>query len=140
MVGMMSPPFRELTPEEDEQFVRTMNAAAPDIIWVGLSTPKQERWMAAHVTQTTAAALVGVGAAFDFLAGAKRQAPRWVQLSGFEWLFRLLVEPKRLWRRYLLNNPAFVLKILLQLAGIGHYPVTLEMPTSPPRPSRRTLG
>jgi N-acetylglucosaminyldiphosphoundecaprenol N-acetyl-beta-D-mannosaminyltransferase len=97
--------------------VARINAARPDIVWVGLSTPKQERWMAAHVGRLDAPALVGVGAAFDFHAGIKRQAPRWMQRSGLEWSFRLLTEPRRLGRRYLVNNPLFVYKIALQLAG-----------------------
>jgi N-acetylglucosaminyldiphosphoundecaprenol N-acetyl-beta-D-mannosaminyltransferase len=117
VVGMFQPPFRELTREEDREAVACINAARPDIVWVGLSTPKQERWMAAHVGRLDAPALVGVGAAFDFHAGIKRQAPRWMQRSGLEWSFRLLSEPRRLGRRYLVNNPLFLYKIALQLAG-----------------------
>jgi N-acetylglucosaminyldiphosphoundecaprenol N-acetyl-beta-D-mannosaminyltransferase len=82
---------------------------------VGLSTPKQERWMASHVGRVTAPVLVGVGAAFDFHAGVKPQAPRWMQQSGLEWSFRLMTEPRRLWKRYLVNNPQFVWKISQQL-------------------------
>jgi N-acetylglucosaminyldiphosphoundecaprenol N-acetyl-beta-D-mannosaminyltransferase len=108
VVGTTSPPFRPLTREEDEQLVETINDADPDVVWVGLSTPKQERWMAAHVGRLRAPVLVGVGAAFDFHAGVKRQAPRWMQRSGLEWLFRLASEPRRLGRRYLVNNPSFV--------------------------------
>jgi len=108
VAGTYTPPFRPLTPEEDEDIVTRINDAAPDIVWVGLSTPKQEYWMAEHVDRLDAPALVGVGAAFDFHAGLKRQAPRWIQHSGFEWLFRLATEPRRLWKRYLANNPAFV--------------------------------
>ena len=121
VVGIYSPPFRPLTPEEDEQVIQMINQAAPDIIWVGLSTPKQERWMAAHIGRVKAPVLVGVGAAFDFLAGRKRQAPRWMQRSGLEWLFRLLTEPRRLWRRYLVNNPLFVLLVLAQASGLRRY-------------------
>ena len=91
--------------------VDAINAARPDIVWVGLSTPKQERWMAAHVGRLDAPVLIGVGAAFDFHAGDAAQAPRWMQRSGLEWLFRLAVEPRRLWRRYLRNNPRFVLRV-----------------------------
>jgi len=114
--GTYSPPFRPLTDAEDHALVARINAAGPDIVWVGLSTPKQERWMAAHVGRLDAPALVGVGAAFDFHAGLKRQAPRWMQRSGLEWSFRLLSEPRRLGPRYLVNNPLFVWKIALQLA------------------------
>ncbi len=118
IVGTYSPPFRPLTAEEDEEVVRMINGADPDIVWVGLSTPKQERWMADHVGRLTAPVLIGVGAAFDFHTGRKPQAPRWMQRSGLEWLFRLLTEPRRLWRRYLINNPLFIALILLQAAGL----------------------
>jgi len=121
VAGAHSPPFRPLTPEEDEQAVQMINQAAPDIVWVGLSTPKQERWMAAHVGRVEAPVFIGVGAAFDFLAGRKRQAPRWMQRNGLEWLFRLLTEPRRLWRRYLVNNPLFVLLVLAQALGLRRY-------------------
>ncbi len=100
-----------------------INQADPDIVWVGLSTPKQERWMAAHVGRLTAPVLIGVGAAFDFHAGLKPQAPRWMQRSGLEWLFRLLTEPRRLWRRYLVNNPLFVLLVAAQMLGLREYPL-----------------
>lgn len=110
-----SPPFRELTPEEDKLLVERINAAKADIVWVGISTPKQERWMAGHLGQLTAPVLIGVGAAFDFHAGLKRQAPRWMQKNGLEWLFRLATEPRRLWRRYLINNPWFMWLVLLQV-------------------------
>jgi N-acetylglucosaminyldiphosphoundecaprenol N-acetyl-beta-D-mannosaminyltransferase len=98
-----------------------INAARPDIVWVGLSTPKQERWMAEHRDRLEAPVLVGVGAAFDFHAGVVRQAPRFIQRSGFEWLFRLLMEPRRLWRRYLQNNPAFLWSIAGQKLGLRRY-------------------
>lgn len=118
VVGAYSPPFRALTVEEDQAIIAKINEAKPDIVWVGLGSPKQERWMAAHVGHIKGATLIGVGAAFDFLSGAKKQAPRWIQRSGFEWLFRLLSEPRRLWRRYLVNNSLFVLLITAQLLGI----------------------
>ncbi len=121
VVGTLSPPFRPLTPEEDQEVVRIINEANPDIVWVGLSTPKQERWMATHVGRLTAPVLIGVGAAFDFHTGRKPQAPQWMQHSGLEWLFRLLTEPRRLWRRYLINNPIFVTLILLQALGVRKY-------------------
>ena len=124
VVGSYSPPFRPLTETEDAEIISMINAASPDIVWVGLSTPKQERWMAAHVGKLTASVLVGVGAAFDFHAGLKPQAPRWMQRSGLEWLFRLLTEPRRLWKRYLVNNPLFLYLILLQLLGIKKYPLS----------------
>ncbi|WP_376791088.1 WecB/TagA/CpsF family glycosyltransferase [Thermoflexus sp.] len=114
VAGTYSPPFRPLTPEEDERVVRMINAANPDIVWVGLSTPKQEHWMAEHRARLTAPVLIGVGAAFDFLTGRKPQAPRWMQRAGLEWFFRLLTEPRRLWRRYLINNPLFVALVVLE--------------------------
>ncbi|MBC7226450.1 MAG: WecB/TagA/CpsF family glycosyltransferase [Thermoflexales bacterium] len=118
VVGTYSPPFRPLTPEEDEAVVQVINKANPDIIWVGLSTPKQERWMAEHRARLNAPVLIGVGAAFDFLTGRKPQAPRWMQRAGLEWLFRLLTEPRRLWRRYLINNPLFVALVVLEAMGV----------------------
>jgi N-acetylglucosaminyldiphosphoundecaprenol N-acetyl-beta-D-mannosaminyltransferase len=109
VVGTLCPPFRALTPEEDAESVAQINAAAPDIVWVGLSTPKQEYWMASHIGQINAPVLIGVGAAFDFLAGTKKQAPAWMQRNGLEWLFRLCAEPRRLWRRYAYIVPRFLI-------------------------------
>lgn len=121
VVGIDAPPFRPLRPDEERAAVEHINATTPDIVWVGISTPKQERWMAAHVGRLYAPVLIGVGAAFDFHSGLKRQAPRWMQRSGLEWLFRLATEPQRLWRRYLINNPWFLWCILLQLLGRNSY-------------------
>ncbi len=118
VVGSYSPPFRPLTPEEDKEIVQMINNADPDIVWVGLSTPKQEHWMAEHRERLKAPVLIGVGAAFDFISGLKSQAPRWMQRGGLEWLFRLLTEPRRLWKRYLINNPLFVVLTLLQIIGV----------------------
>jgi N-acetylglucosaminyldiphosphoundecaprenol N-acetyl-beta-D-mannosaminyltransferase len=108
IAGAYSPPFRALTPEEDEHVQRLINAADPDVIFVGISTPKQEMWMYAHRPCFPGVIMIGVGAAFDFHAGRTRQAPAWIQRNGFEWLFRLAVEPTRLWRRYLLITPRFL--------------------------------
>jgi N-acetylglucosaminyldiphosphoundecaprenol N-acetyl-beta-D-mannosaminyltransferase len=91
---------------------------------VGLGTPKQERWMSEHVGRLSAPVLIGVGAAFDFHAGLKRQAPRWMRDSGLEWLFRLGSEPRRLWRRYCVNNPLFVWNVLLQTIGARRFPTS----------------
>jgi N-acetylglucosaminyldiphosphoundecaprenol N-acetyl-beta-D-mannosaminyltransferase len=121
IVGTCSPPFRPLTADEDAELVERIDAAVPDIVWVGLSTPKQERWMDAHVGRLQAPVLIGVGAAFDFHAGLKRQAPRWMQRGGLEWFYRLLSEPRRLWRRYLRSNPLFIGSILLQALGLRRY-------------------
>jgi N-acetylglucosaminyldiphosphoundecaprenol N-acetyl-beta-D-mannosaminyltransferase len=115
VVGTLSPPFGEIAADEDEAMVQAIRAARPDIVWVGLGTPKQERWMRAHVDRLEVPVLVGVGAAFDFLSGEKKQAPVWIQRSGFEWLFRMMCEPRRLLGRYLRNNPVFVVLALQQL-------------------------
>ncbi len=128
VVGSYTPPFRPLAPEESETVVRLINAADPDVVWVGLSTPKQERWMSDHRDRLAAPVFVGVGAAFDFHAGLKPQAPHWMQRSGLEWLFRLWKEPRRLWRRYLRNNPLFVWHILLQTLGVRRYRLDSEPP------------
>ena len=117
VAGTYSPPFHALTLREDQAAVERINALQPDIVWVGLGAPKQERWMAEHVKLLNASVLIGVGAAFDFHAGIKKRAPRWMQKSGLEWLFRLMMEPQRLWQRYLVNNPWFLWLILLQALG-----------------------
>lgn len=109
-----SPPFRPLSPAEDRSETDRINASGAGLVFVGLSTPKQERWMAAHRGRVDAA-MVGVGAAFDFLSGAKLQAPRWMMHCGLEWLFRLVTEPRRLWRRYLSQNPRFVMLLAAAL-------------------------
>jgi len=109
-----SPPFRPLTAQEDEQVVVAVNTSGVRILFIGLNTPKQDYWMATHKDRLQAV-MVGVGAAFDFLAGTKPQAPRWMMPLGLEWLFRLLTEPQRLWKRYLKHNPRYVLFLMLQL-------------------------
>ena len=118
IVKTYSPPFRPLTPEEDQEVIKMINDAKPDIVWVGLSTPKQEKWMAEHVDKLNAPALIGVGAAFDFISGRVKQAPIWMRRSSLEWLFRLMTEPRRLWRRYARNNPLFLVMVLMQFLGI----------------------
>jgi N-acetylglucosaminyldiphosphoundecaprenol N-acetyl-beta-D-mannosaminyltransferase len=133
IVGTYSPPFVPLSHEEDEEIVQAINESNPDIVWVGLGTPKQERWMAAHVNRLTAPVLIGVGAAFDFHSGEKSQAPRLMQQSGLEWLFRLLCEPRRLWRRYLVNNSQFIMLILLQWLGLSYHLKARSTRTWPPR-------
>jgi len=109
-----APPFRELTPEEDRRTMQSMQDAGVRILFVGIGSPKQDRWMHAHKNRVPAV-MLGVGAAFDFLAGAKPQAPHWMQSSGLEWMFRLGSEPRRLWRRYLTQNPKFVVLAVVQL-------------------------
>jgi len=121
IIGTYTPPFRPLTPAEENQLTALVNGLRPDIVWVGLSTPKQERFMATHLDRFDVTLMFGVGAAFDFLAGRVPQAPRWMQRAGLEWLFRLCCEPRRLWRRYLRNNPLFALYIFCQLTGLRKY-------------------
>lgn len=111
----VSPPFRELTPEEVEGEIEALRASGARIIFVGLGCPKQERWMHARRGQVDAV-LIGVGAAFDYVGKTKAQAPRFMQANGLEWLFRLVTEPRRLWRRYLYHNPRFVALFAAQLA------------------------
>jgi N-acetylglucosaminyldiphosphoundecaprenol N-acetyl-beta-D-mannosaminyltransferase len=123
VAGSYAPPFRPLEPTEQEFVVQQIRHANPDILWVGLSTPKQERWMAQHLERLGVPVLIGVGAAFDFHSGFKRQAPRWMQQNGLEWLFRLLSEPRRLSRRYLVNIPLFAWYLTLHALGLrrpGH--------------------
>jgi N-acetylglucosaminyldiphosphoundecaprenol N-acetyl-beta-D-mannosaminyltransferase len=123
VVGRIAPPFRHLTEAEEESVVAAINESGADIVWVGLSTPRQEVWMATCRARLAAKVLIGVGAAFDFHAGTKKQAPRFVQRNGFEWLFRLAMEPRRLWRRYLANIPVFIGLVALQILGLRHYPL-----------------
>ncbi|MEA2191613.1 MAG: N-acetylglucosaminyldiphosphoundecaprenol N-acetyl-beta-D-mannosaminyltransferase [Solirubrobacteraceae bacterium] len=108
IVGGYSPPYRDLSEEEEDAIVAEMNKARADIVWVGVGAPKQEKWMAAMRDRLDAPVLVGVGAAFDFHAGLVPQAPKWMQSAGLEWTFRLAHEPRRLWRRYARYNPRFV--------------------------------
>jgi N-acetylglucosaminyldiphosphoundecaprenol N-acetyl-beta-D-mannosaminyltransferase len=108
VVGGHAPPFRALTGEEEAAVIAEIERARPDVVWVGIGVPKQEKWMARMRDRLSAPVLIGVGAAFDFHAGLVPQAPGWMQRLGLEWAFRLVQEPRRLWRRYLRYNPRFV--------------------------------
>jgi N-acetylglucosaminyldiphosphoundecaprenol N-acetyl-beta-D-mannosaminyltransferase len=123
IVGLSSPPFRPLQPAEKAALGAEIARLQPDVIWVGLGTPKQERFMAEFAPILDAGVLIGVGAAFDFHSGRVRQAPRWIRRSGVEWLFRLCTEPRRLGPRYLKTNPLFVLHLLAQRLGLKNYPL-----------------
>jgi N-acetylglucosaminyldiphosphoundecaprenol N-acetyl-beta-D-mannosaminyltransferase len=112
-----SPPFRPLTAQEDERISRDIEASGAKILFVGLGCPKQERWMAEHKDRLNVV-MLGVGAAFDFHAGRLKRAPRWLQKLGLEWVFRLIMEPRRLWKRYLRHHPRFVALVALQLLGL----------------------
>jgi N-acetylglucosaminyldiphosphoundecaprenol N-acetyl-beta-D-mannosaminyltransferase len=121
VAGTFTPPFRPLNDTEQRALREEVARARPDIIWVGLSTPKQEAFMADALGWLDTTLMVGVGAAFDLLSGRVRQAPRWIQRAGIEWLYRLIQEPRRLWSRYLKNNPLFVARVLLQQLGLRRY-------------------
>src|SRR6266567_336731 len=111
VVGIHSPPFRTLSKEEDEEILAQINAVKPDVLWIGLNTPKQEQWMYEHRPKLRVPVVVGVGAAFDLNCGRIKQAPRWMRENGLEWFFRLCQEPRRLWRRYLIYGSEFLWNI-----------------------------
>ncbi len=117
IVGAYSPPFRQLTPEEDAQAIEMINQANPDVLWVALGLPKQERWIVAHRDRLKAPVIVGVGAAIKFHSGRVVPAPRWASQSGLEWLWRLLHEPRTVWRRALIYGPQFMALSLLDVMG-----------------------
>ena len=121
VAGTYAPPFRPLTEKEEQEVAELVEAAAPDLLWVGLSTPKQERWMHDHRRRLRVPVMLGVGAAFDFHVGKVKQAPAWMRENGLEWLFRLIQEPKRLWRRYLVQGSAFVWNASLELLNLRKF-------------------
>ena len=121
VAGSYTPPFRALNSREDGEIVNLIHESTADVVWVGLSTPKQEWWMHEHRNSLRVPVLVGVGAAFDLLIGRVRQAPAWMQESGLEWLFRLLQEPQRLWRRYLIYGAEFAWKAGLEVLGLKRF-------------------
>jgi N-acetylglucosaminyldiphosphoundecaprenol N-acetyl-beta-D-mannosaminyltransferase len=118
IVGTFTPPFRALAPSEQLVFEKQLEVAQPDIVWVGLSTPKQERFMADNFERLACKVMIGVGAAFDLHTGHLKDAPQWVKDAGLQWAHRLCQEPRRLRKRYLVNNSAFLVAIGLQLAGL----------------------
>jgi N-acetylglucosaminyldiphosphoundecaprenol N-acetyl-beta-D-mannosaminyltransferase len=118
VVGIHCPPFRPLTPEEDVAVMKQIADSQADVVWVGLSTPKQERWMFEHRDKISVSAMLGVGAAFDLNAGTLSQAPKFMREHGLEWLYRLLAEPRRLWRRYIISGGKFVWNVSLELLGL----------------------
>lgn len=121
IVGTRATPVRPLAPSENDDVVDEINRIGPDVVWVGMGTPIQERWMAANRSRVTAPVLVGVGAAFDMHSGKVHQAPVWMKRAGLEWAFRLTQEPRRLWRRYLLGNPQFIARLVGQGLGLREY-------------------
>jgi len=124
ITGTYSPPFRPMTLTEEEELVSKVRSLQPDIIWVGISTPKQEHFMARYLPRLDTKLMIGVGAAFLFHTGAIKDSPDCVKRAGLQWLHRLLQEPSRLWRRYLVNNPLFIIYAFLQIIGWKRY--TLE--------------
>jgi N-acetylglucosaminyldiphosphoundecaprenol N-acetyl-beta-D-mannosaminyltransferase len=121
IVGEYSPPFRALTEKEDEEVLARIHATRPDVLWVGLSTPKQERWMYAHRPALQVPVVVGVGAAFDVNSGRTKQAPVWMREHGLEWSFRLVTEPRRLWKRYLIYGSEFAWKVTSELLALRSF-------------------
>lgn len=121
IAGVENPPFRIPNAAEEKETIARINAAHPDFLWVGIGSPKQEFWIAKHRAELDVPVILGVGAAFDFLSGNKKQAPTWIQKIGMEWFFRFLSEPKRLFKRYILGYPRFVILILLQILKLRHY-------------------
>jgi len=123
IAGTLTPPVGSAEELCNPETAALINQTAPDIVWVGVSSPKQEFWMACMRPLLTAPVLIGVGAAFDFHSGTQRQAPAWMQRAGLEWLFRLVHEPRRLWRRYLVDNPWFLFELARQRLGLKKYPL-----------------
>jgi N-acetylglucosaminyldiphosphoundecaprenol N-acetyl-beta-D-mannosaminyltransferase len=131
IVGTFEPPFRPLNAREKVNLVRQVHESKPDVFWVGLSTPKQEHFMAEFLHQLDCTLMVGVGAAFDYHTGGIKDSPQWVKQCGLQWAHRLLQEPSRLWPRYLRNNPEFLFRIALQFAGWRTYPLSKASPVFP---------
>ncbi len=123
IVGTYCPPFRPLNTEEETELTATLAEKKPDLFWVGLSTPKQERFMSAYLPKLETTVMFGVGAAFDFHTGRMSEAPRWMMRCGLQWLHRLCSDPKRLWKRYGIIVPTYLFRILLQRTGLRKYPL-----------------
>ncbi len=138
IVGTYTPPFRELTVQEEESLANRLRDLKPDMIWVGISTPKQERFMMRFLPLLDSTLMFGVGAAFDFHTGRIKDSPRWVKRAGLQWLHRLIQDPRRLFWRYLHSNSAFLWHIALQLTGFRNYPQTRVDPGFSARPQTAT--
>jgi N-acetylglucosaminyldiphosphoundecaprenol N-acetyl-beta-D-mannosaminyltransferase len=121
VVGTYTPPFRPLNELEERELQETVSRLKPDLFWVGLSTPKQERFMAQYLGKLDTKIMLGVGAAFDIHTGRIKESPEWLKATGFQWLHRMCQEPRRLWKRYLYNNPRFIVRITAQLLGFRKY-------------------
>ncbi len=119
--GFISPPFRTLSQEENLQYISKINDLNPDIIWIGLGAPKQEKWMYQNFEKLNNGIMIGIGAGFDYLAGEINHAPDWMKNYSLEWVYRLIQEPKRLWKRYLITNPLFIFMNILELLNLKTY-------------------
>jgi N-acetylglucosaminyldiphosphoundecaprenol N-acetyl-beta-D-mannosaminyltransferase len=127
IVGALTPPFRPLMPEEKSVLAEYVASVKPDIVWVGLSTPKQEMFMAEIIRRLDCKLMIGVGAAFDFHTGRAKDAPEWIKATGLQWAHRLRQEPRRLWKRYLVNNTAFLWHLMLHLTRARRYRLSPEL-------------
>jgi N-acetylglucosaminyldiphosphoundecaprenol N-acetyl-beta-D-mannosaminyltransferase len=134
IVGTHTPPYRDLTQAEEEEFAAKIRILKPDMIWVGISTPKQERFMMRLLPMLDTTLMFGVGAAFDFHTGRIKDSPQWVKRAGLQWLHRLIQDPRHLFWRYLRNNSAFLWHLTLQLTGLRAYP---PPPVEPRFPAKR---
>ena len=121
IVGRESPPFRQFTLEEDQAMVSIINEARPDVLWVGLGMPKQEKWISDHRNALKVPVVVGAGASFKFISGTVSRAPSVISNLGFEWLWRLMQEPARIWRRVVFDAPTFIVLALLEVTGLKKY-------------------
>jgi N-acetylglucosaminyldiphosphoundecaprenol N-acetyl-beta-D-mannosaminyltransferase len=118
IAGMIAPPYKPVADWNNEYFIHEMNKSKPNIIWIGLGAPKQERWMFDYYNKIDQGIMFGIGAGFDYLAGNTKHAPEWMKNASLEWLYRLIQEPKRLWKRYLKTVPQFILFASLELLGV----------------------
>lgn len=121
IAGIIVPPFRPFSTEENEQFIREMNESGADIFWISLGAPKQEIWMVENYQKLNRGIMIGIGAGFDYLAGNTKHAPQWMKNMALEWLYRLIQEPRRLWKRYLVTNTMFIWYLLLELLGLKKF-------------------
>lgn len=131
IAGTYTPPFGPLSPAQEEEFVGTINRLRPDIVWVGISTPKQDKFMERYLPLLDTTLMFGVGAAFDYHTGRISDCAEWIKRAGLQWIDRLFQDPKHLWRRYLRNNPPFLFYIFLQLAGLKSYPLQRDSRPDP---------
>ena len=118
IVEMASPPFHALTEEENNSYIQMMKQSNADVIWVALGAPKQERWIYDNYQKLNHGIMIGIGAGFDYLAGKTKHAPQWMKKFALEWVYRLIQEPRRLWKRYFVTNTLFILFVALELLGL----------------------